>query len=980
MIRRCLGLKSPFIEFKPHHIEVLSNLSISLNTTDPSFGNNMMSGNSFSYAFEAAGNDTIQKQYLEMVKKQQKWMITSSSTENPVVMAAMNNKKEVTLIETKDDLDGKRSIDHIDRKYIIPLALKVATSTSSTSTTTTTTTRKPPVLPDTSPNIDDLKRHILMLQNLTKNDENFQSKFVVFPSLQRTSDALPLSTTPSTTTSTSFTTIYPIQSSSEQMPTTVRTTTTMRTTTKRATMTTKRRPSLNVPKQTWPITSKEESQKAEKITIVPQVFLQNDQTPMNDDSFERPPLDDAINYQRQSNSPQKFSYNDPKPTFLSSSTKRNQYASVSTEQKQKQKQQLQQQQQQHQPKKNANANRNKEKQLRREMRKKCKEAPLDQKQNCTKAFQISFNLTSAAAVAAIRNTKTDKNGEHQSINSNSNHGSSSSSSNTEIRSNSGSSRLKANYVPPYRSIQPPPPPSSSSHSVNTNKRPDRFDSEGGQEDDDALKQSILQRTIRSHRRHQRRNASAVINTMSRRDYPYSIGTPITTINETVSADVAAASYKEKIDLNPDLCYKITGLSYGQQKLCASNTQIMPAISRGARAAIQECKHQFKNRRWNCSTIDDNTVFGPISGLGSPEMAFVHAMAAAAAASFVARACRDGQLSTCGCSRSSRPRQLHSDWTWGGCGDDLQFGYKFSQQFIDIRENERKRSQRGVVSVPPKYTKLDDEKVTHNETNSNSTNGSTPIIPRPDNTPTGFKPEHLLELQEKITKEILSTKLGENEMHELQAKINHEILNSKVFNLENQGYYGNFKKNQRGGSTPSRNRYKSSASAKARSKMNIHNNEAGRRAMINKSRITCKCHGVSGSCSLITCWQQLTSIREIGDYLREKYDEATQVKLNKRGFLQVKDSRYKIPTANDLVYLDESPDWCRNTKQLQWPGTHNRVCNKTSSGLDGCAILCCGRGYNTKKIVVKERCNCKFHWCCHVKCETCTRVIEEHTCK
>lgn len=62
---------------------------------------------------------------------------------------------------------------------------------------------------------------------------------------------------------------------------------------------------------------------------------------------------------------------------------------------------------------------------------------------------------------------------------------------------------------------------------------------------------------------------------------------------------------------------------------------------------------------------------------------------------------------------------------------------------------------------------------------------------------------------------------------------------------------------------------------------------------------------------------------IGDYLREKYDEATQVKLNKRGFLQVKDSRYKIPTANDLVYLDESPDWCRNTKQLQWTGKNEK---------------------------------------------------------
>lgn len=63
-------------------------------------------------------------------------------------------------------------------------------------------------------------------------------------------------------------------------------------------------------------------------------------------------------------------------------------------------------------------------------------------------------------------------------------------------------------------------------------------------------------------------------------------------------------------------------------------------------------------------------------LGSPEMAFINAMAAAAAASFIARACRDGQISTCGCSRSLRPRELHNDWTWGGCGDDLDFGYRF----------------------------------------------------------------------------------------------------------------------------------------------------------------------------------------------------------------------------------------------------------------------------------------------------------------
>lgn len=53
-------------------------------------------------------------------------------------------------------------------------------------------------------------------------------------------------------------------------------------------------------------------------------------------------------------------------------------------------------------------------------------------------------------------------------------------------------------------------------------------------------------------------------------------------------------------------------------------------------------------------------------------------------------------------------------------------------------------------------------------------------------------------------------------HFLQAKINHEILNSKVFNLEHQGLYGK------------KSRIKSSASSKARSLMNLHNNEAGRR--------------------------------------------------------------------------------------------------------------------------------------------------------
>lgn len=61
---------------------------------------------------------------------------------------------------------------------------------------------------------------------------------------------------------------------------------------------------------------------------------------------------------------------------------------------------------------------------------------------------------------------------------------------------------------------------------------------------------------------------------------------------------------------------------------------------------------------------------------------------------------------------------------------------------------------------------------------------------------------------------------------LQAKINHEILNSKVFSLEHQ--YG---KKQ------TTSRIKSSATSKARTMMNLHNNEAGRRVSFQNLQIT-----------------------------------------------------------------------------------------------------------------------------------------------
>ncbi|CAG9802506.1 unnamed protein product [Chironomus riparius] len=881
VFNRCLGIKSPFIEFTADY-ETISDVSVSLNLSDKNpdprhrknglhnLGNfinpigrdektgfkgiNKTKFSIQSDLLEAKDSRKHQEQQLYELQQQQiqelQQQNLNKSATNKILMDII--KPIVTDIHKSEDdehtynnnnniqKNNNNNSDHptiqiiananshyeqMDsyaddsrHKVIMPLALKTTLIERERSIPTPTTTPKP------QSNIEDLKNHLLMLKNYSEVDKSFQSKFVIFKKSTTTT------TTPEPTTTTKVTTTS-VRTTTMQFPMTIGTM--YRT-----------KPSINMPNVqnsqilrdvSYPYT------RVERVTVVPQVFLQNDQQQPDTEEEKR---------QRSIEERRKNQKNEKKS------------------------------------KKERKKNRN----------------------NKQQASNMIPTTTTAVPLRSMRREQRQRQLLMRSY-------------------NNGSQVL----------IGTSPTTSSEPYIINLNDKPYGSNTNINQNDNNRK----LSRAIRS-KANRRRNQNKM-----QRDVLIPIESS-TVKNET----------NEKIDLNPKHCYDVSGMSKGQQKLCEQFTGIMPAISRGARAAIQECQHQFQHRRWNCSTVDDNTVFGPVSAIGSPEMAFVYAMASAAVTSFIARACRDGQLTTCGCSRSARPKQLHEDWTWGGCGDDLEFGYKYSQNFVDIREKERKRGARGLVTVP-KTTEL-----MGNETAGDNTTTSTTLSPEEQ-----AKTDEMLKLQQKITQEILNSNLKEKEMNELQEKINKEILNSKIFNMnadhENMGR--------------KKNRFKT-ASNKARALMNLHNNEAGRRAAIKKHQVLCTCHGISGSCSLITCWQQLSSVREIGDYLREQYEQATQVKMNKRGRLQVKDSRYKVPTALDLVYLDESPDWCRANKQLQWPGTHGRKCNRTSTGLDSCSILCCGRGYNTKKIVLYERCNCKFQWCCNVRCETCKRVIQEYTCK
>lgn len=128
------------------------------------------------------------------------------------------------------------------------------------------------------------------------------------------------------------------------------------------------------------------------------------------------------------------------------------------------------------------------------------------------------------------------------------------------------------------------------------------------------------------------------------------------------------------------------------------------------------------------------------------------------------------------------------------------------------------------------------------------------------------------------------------------------------------------------------------------------------------------------------------------------------------FVDQPDKRNPIKKKNkrslELVFLDDSPDYCKADRGSGTVGTKGRVCKyvhlgkfnmptcrKDPNSTNSCDLLCCGRGYDSYTEETLEKCNCKFQWCCKsnknvrsyvflgkVVCETCRNQTQVHICK
>jgi len=318
---------------------------------------------------------------------------------------------------------------------------------------------------------------------------------------------------------------------------------------------------------------------------------------------------------------------------------------------------------------------------------------------------------------------------------------------------------------------------------------------------------------------------------------------------------------------PGNCSKSTGLAKTQLKLCRNNLDLMSTVVGSAIISVETCQRQFADRRWNCSSILHVPKLTNDLLNGTREQAYVYGIASSALVHSISRACSIGVTTKCSCGKLPGAAD-GTNFKWGGCGDNIQFGKDFGESFTEATLRSKKGGK------------------------------------------------------------------GKKAM------------------------------------------------------MNRHNFRVGREIVTSSLTQACKCHGVSGSCQVKTCWKSLQRFSDIGAQLKEKYRLAVEVRRKRRRRNKADKEKVLVPIhknrksfrSDELVYYKKSPDYCSPDRKTGSVGTKGRICQAGSRGPGNCGSMCCGRGYTNFTVEKKERCECKYIWCCFVKCKTCTKTLRLSKCK
>ena len=145
---------------------------------------------------------------------------------------------------------------------------------------------------------------------------------------------------------------------------------------------------------------------------------------------------------------------------------------------------------------------------------------------------------------------------------------------------------------------------------------------------------------------------------------------------------------------------------------------------------------------------------------------------------------------------------------------------------------------------------------------------------------------------------------------------------------------------------------------------------------------CRCVGVSGSCTLLTCQYELPQFSVLADRIQDYYFANRTCRARWNNIVGA-GSRYIVEPGceNQLIYVQNSPNYCVRDLSVGSLGTVGRECSPHSAGHGTCEHLCtqCGRGHVSVEENTESNCWCEFVFCCEIRCSKCPERRHYHVC-
>ncbi|KOB72009.1 Protein Wnt [Operophtera brumata] len=261
----------------------------------------------------------------------------------------------------------------------------------------------------------------------------------------------------------------------------------------------------------------------------------------------------------------------------------------------------------------------------------------------------------------------------------------------------------------------------------------------------------------------------------------------------------------------------------------------------------------------------------------------------------ARACAAGSLPACSCAAPPRapprpPRQAqvtpaepHARFKWGGCGDNYQWAERFAKQFLDAHE------------IDVRDGKIEDFLEIETTTTEQPT---TTVTMEPTTAP----PNVIL-------------------VDDQPAAPANVTLPPKKGRKGRRGRKRLPRSPRRG--RPTRKRFRSRSRYDYEDRGSRYRNIEYRmaaddprfdpQAVSSGMRTKCTCHGVSGSCSVRTCWRALPPLARVAAALAAETSRAAALRPRRR-------ARRAKPR---LRYVTPSPDYCEPDHAAGSLGTQGR---------------------------------------------------------